>query len=364
MSDSLWIERVRNLVDKEGLTFFGVVPAGLEPDAPRFEKWLSEKRHAGMAYLEQHTDVRRDSRNLLANGQSIVVVGINYFAGDRHEAARIAKVDVKPRIAQYARYADYHKILWAKGGRIIEQLKAELGADGFDGRVVVDSAPVLERALASRTGVGFIGKNTCFIHPKEGSYFLLAEIVTTLPVPSAHSSLPSIDSTKRTAAGGCGSCKRCQVHCPTGALDVDFQIDAGKCLSYWTIENRGTIPEVYWPWLQYYWFGCDICQLVCPYNREAKPQASMESYRRPVEKLDLFEVATMNEENYVAWFGGTPMTRAKRDGLRRNALIALFVTKNPRCGEAIRMIRSESQSAHDMLLATVSQIESHKEFAL
>ena len=139
----------------------------------------------------------------------------------------------------------------------------------FNSKIAVDSVPIFERAIAAKTEFGFIGKNTCYIHPKKGSFFLLGEII--LDEVIKQDSKLAVETTKRTDLGGCGSCKRCQVHCPTGALDKEYELDANLCLSYWSIESRGIIPEKFWPWFSKFYFGCDICQLVCPYNRGDVP---------------------------------------------------------------------------------------------
>lgn len=338
------------LVEARGLAFFGVAALGPEGDFGRFQAWLAEGRHAGMHYLAENQGLRADPRGLLAGARTCVVVGLNYYQGDVHAP----KGDAAPRIAQYARLKDYHKVLWRRGEALLEALHQRFDASAV-GRVVVDSAPILERALAARGGRGFIGKNTCFIDPNRGSFFLLAEILTSVELPRGD--FAPVDPGKRGERGGCGTCKRCQVHCPTGALDQDYRIDANKCLAYWTIENRGEIPEAYWPWLKHYVFGCDICQLVCPYNRRAGKSTEEALVRVPATP-DLFQVATMDAPFYERRFGGTPMTRAKREGLMRNALIAMTVTKDARLQDAVRHIREKETSP--MLMTTVSQIERYQ----
>ncbi len=341
----IW-EEVGALVAGRGLAFFGVAALGPEGDFPRFTAWLDEGRHAGMSYLEQNRNLRADPRGLLAGAKTCVVVGLNYYQGDVHAP----RGDVVPRIAQYARLKDYHKVLWRRGEEILAALHARFDAQAV-GRVVVDSAPLLERAMAARGGHGFIGKNTCFIEPKRGSFFLLAEILTSLELPVGD--VASVDPGQRGEKGGCGTCKRCQVHCPTGALDQEYRLDANKCLAYWTIENRGEIPEAFWPWLKHYVFGCDICQLVCPYNRAAAPLADSDLLRIPATP-DLHVVATMDAATYERMFGGTPMTRAKREGLMRNALIAMKVTGHPRLAEAVAHV--EATEASPMLKGTLAQL--------
>jgi epoxyqueuosine reductase len=342
---------VTRLVAAAGLRLFGMV--SLDPDGGafgRFQRWLADGRHAGMSYLKAHLELREDPRRLLAGARAALVVGLPYSLGDR-----LPRRGETPRIAQYARLADYHKILWRKGDGILAELHARFGP-GAVGRVVTDSAPLLERSLAAKSGGGFIGKNTCFIDPEAGSFFLLGELLTTLPLPTAEAE--PIDPAKRSVRGGCGPCRRCQVHCPTGALNQDYTLDANQCLAYWTIEHRGTIPERFWPWLELYVFGCDICQLVCPYNRKANPSAGRDLARLK-ETPPLFAIATMTQEDYERMFAGTPMTRAKRGGLMRNALIAMTVTKDPRLEEALRLA-AERGAGEEVVLATIGQIRGYR----
>ena len=222
-------------------------------------------------------------------------------------------------------------------------------------RVCVDSAPVLERALASKGSDGFIGKNTLFIHPQKGSYLLLAEIFVDIILPYDQRKI--VNPAIRSKDGGCGTCRRCQINCPTEALQLDYKIDARKCLAYFTIEHRGTIPVAYWKFLGKYWFGCDICQLVCPYNRNLE-YAKIKAIEVKQNNFDLFSVATMNQAYYESQFGGTPMTRAKKQGLQRNALIAMIVTEDSRYQEAIKILKQDTDT-HMLLINTIKQVDEY-----
>ncbi len=281
--------------------------------------WLEAGNHAGMEFLSRNSEIRGDLNRLLPGAKNAVVFALPYAPAKtdtEHETS------TRPRVAKYARLRDYHKVMWQEGEAAFTAAIPDRSAEH---RVCVDSAPVLERALAAKVGLGFIGKNTCFIAGKQGSFMLLGVILTTFEMP-ATMPLPEIKS--RSNANACGGCRRCQAHCPTGALDQAWTLDSRRCLSYWTIENRGTIPEEFWPWLGKYWYGCDICQDVCPYNRTGE-KLKRNDLQRPVEGLRLQEVASMDQELYEKTFGGTAMTRAKRNGLRRNAMIAMFVTSSP-----------------------------------
>ena len=343
-------DQLRKISRTQGLHFFGATTLDVSSDFMRYKKWLSEGRHGDMSYLEKkNLELRHHPAGLLPGAQTAWVFGFPYFLGDKW---RPGVGHDKPWIAQYGRLPDYHKFLRKKLERIIADLKAlQIVSSSESWRITVDSAPLLERAIAANTEGGFIGKNTCFIHPDKGSFFLLGEILSTWN-PGIENT-PQVESSHkpRTVEGGCGTCRRCQVHCPTGALDKDYMIDARKCLSYLTIENRGLIPEEYWPWIGQYMYGCDICQLVCPYNRGVSVSEEAKSMAQVDPGLDLFSVATMDQVFYEKTFGGTPMTRAKRHGLRRNALIAMYVRSHNRLSEALDL------SARDESLVVSGTVE-------
>jgi epoxyqueuosine reductase len=324
------------------LEYLGLVDLGPEPSFALFKDWLDLGYNAEMEFLKNYLDKRENPALLLEGAKQALVIGFNYYQGDKLTDA----LKGTARIAQYARLKDYHKSLKKRGEQIIEELKARV--PGLNCRVMVDSAPILERALASRTSRGFIGKNTLFIHPDKGSMFLLSEILIDQVIMEADQKIP-VDPGQRSEAGGCGSCKRCQVYCPTGALDEAYRLDARKCLAYWTIEHRGTIPFEYWPWVKTYLFGCDLCQLACPYNRSH--DISNEDVILKAAEQDPFPIACMSQQDYVQLFGGTPATRAKRSGLRRNALIALAETRDARLELAMATVLPEDEAVlHDTLV--------------
>jgi len=312
MTPSEWIPYIKKESSLEGLIFFGATKLDVREDGVRFTKWLDSKKNAGMEFLENHVDKRLDPSKLFPGAKSALCFGFPY----KHECHQ----QTVSKAAAYACFKDYHSVIKKKLQTILQN---GLGQDNFVEevfKICVDSVPVLERALLSKTD-GFIGKNTCFIHTEHGSFVLLGVVLTTLDLESKDK--PKLDPTTRTKEGGCGSCKRCQVHCPTGALDEAYQLDARKCLSYWTIEHRGLIPKEFWKHMDKFYFGCDICQDVCPYNRQTKDYEYQD--HRKVD-LSLKQIALMDQKQYVTWFGGTPMTRAKIFGLKRNALLAMFAS--------------------------------------
>lgn len=327
-------EKLESLARLEGIIMLGIVEPDYPEDAERLRNWLERGLNADMHFLTRYLDLRTRPVRLLPNAKSVVVFALPYNAFD----------GIGPSVAGYAQYPDYHQVFRKK----LERLWTRFSLEPF--RVLVDSAPILERALAKKTARGFVGKNTCFIHPEYGSFFLLGEILTTRKLPFDSPGPPT--GNLRTESGGCGPCTACQVSCPTGALNHDFEMDSRKCLAYWTIENHGPIPLEYWPPMAKYWFGCDICQKVCPFNTSASRMNPTSDFL-PQPVPELFDVAVMNDSFYQKHFGGTPLTRAKRSGLRRNAIIAMTVTDHPRLTQAIEAAHRDPQYP---LLETVAQI--------
>ena len=343
------------LAASEGLELIGIVPLGVEPTFGAFRGWLDSGFHAGMHFLTENQSLRQDPRGLLPDARAAMVLALPYYQGDRARHSLAAA----GRIAQYARLRDYHRVFWERGEAILRAIAAVVPSSQGNGevaqlgRVVADSAPLLERALAARAGGGFIGRHTCYIDRRLGSFVLLGEILTTLEVDGP-SDLPALTAEADRPGSGCGTCRRCQVHCPTGALIGDGVLDANRCLAYWTIEHRGTIPEEFWPWIKDYLFGCDHCQLVCPFNRRQPVRVPAEAVRVPAH-MDPYLLATMTQQDYERWFGGTPVTRAKRSGLVRNGLVAMAGSADPRLLAAIALIEARDDLA-PVVAATLVQI--------
>lgn len=340
---------ISELATKYGLILLGIVKVTTEPDFYRFVSWLKEDRHAEMKYLENHLALRKNPAKLLPGCQSAIIFALPYSQGDRFDPGK--KTPFK--IAQYARMRDYHRSLKTLLETLAKELLLTL-PEGTQFRALTDSAPLLERALAARTEKGFIGKNTLYIHPLHGSFLLLGELLlTTMLEPDDP---PYLNPAQRKPEGGCGSCRRCQVYCPTKALDQDYRLDARKCLAYLTIENRGTIPVKFWKHLKSYIFGCDICQLVCPWNRGADFRLP-KTERRFSESLHLPDLVRMSQAEYESWFGGTPLTRAKKSGLKRNALIAMVVSGHPDLSTCLCFAKAE---ADPLILETIRQIPDYQ----
>lgn len=301
-------QTIKQKAQELGFDLVRIVSANTIPDdAQFFEEWL-QKGHAGsMDYLKKEPEKRSDPQKILPGAKSIICLGINYYQS----------LDDSPvRIARYARGRDYHKVIAQKLKKFCEFLNAQHKelAQSSD-KKYVDTGPVFERAFSQKSGLGFIGKNTCIITREFGSWIFLAEILTTLQ-------LRPDEQTKWKA--GCGTCRRCIDICPTKAILPNRSIDATKCISYLTIENRGEIPvklrEKIGNWL----FGCDLCQEICPHNVRAKP-TQVEDFKKiriGTQVHDLQKILEIqNDEEFLKIFAGTPMMRAKRTGMIRNACI-------------------------------------------
>ena len=272
-----------------------------------FVRWLEAGRQAGMDYLERRVEHRLEPERLVPGAKSVLCVALRYLVPQDETLDG----DLWPRVARYARGDDYHELM----GRRLEALCARIERDfpGTITRPYVDTGPVLEREWAARAGLGAIGKNTNLLHPEDGSYFLLGEIFLGLDLEP---DVPLADL--------CGSCRACLDACPTGALPAPYLLDSRLCISYWTIEHRGTVPPEVRPLVGDWVFGCDVCQEACPWNAApmaaSDPALALPEARRRLGLVDLLE---LRREDYEARFRGSPMKRAKRSGLRRNAAVAM-----------------------------------------
>ncbi len=249
-----------------GFSFVGVSKATfMEEEARRLEQWLQLGYHGKMHYMENHFDKRVDPRKLVPGAQSVISLMYNYYTPKKQKDPKA------PKLSIYAYGEDYHHIIKRKLKELVKILQEKIGE--IHGRVFVDSAPVMERDWARRSGLGWTGKHTLLIRPRAGSYFFLAEIISDLELEPDS---PGSDH--------CGSCRRCIEACPTGAISPEgYLLDARKCISYLTIELREEIPAEYRDKLEGWAFGCDICQQVCPWNRFAKPHR--EPAFEPTDKL-------------------------------------------------------------------------------
>lgn len=271
----------------------------LEEDAPHLEQWLKKGMHGTMGYMERNFDKRLDPRKLVHGAKSVISLLYNYYPAEKQNSGI-------PKISKYAYGRDYHFVIKEKLFLLFNFIRDKAG--NVSGRVFTDSAPVLDRAWAKKSGLGWIGKNANLIHPKAGSFFFIAELILDLEL-----------DTDAPVKDYCGSCTRCMDACPTDAIVQPRVVDGSKCISYFTIELRDSIPQSFKNKFENWMFGCDICQDVCPWNRFAKPIDTDEL--KPIKEImtmtsDDWEEIT--EEVFKNIFKESPLSRAGFEGMKRN----------------------------------------------
>lgn len=295
-------QQIKSFARNLGFNYCGIAKAvRLDDDARRLEKWLNAGMHGSMKYMENHFELRTDPRKLVPGARSVITLLLNYFPEQsQHPGA--------PKIARYAYGKDYHDVIRKKLNSFLSLIREHIGE--VQGRGFVDSAPVLERSWAQRSGLGWVGKNGNLINKQIGSYFFIATLIVDLEL--------SYDDAY--AKDYCGTCTRCIDACPTEAILPNKVIDGSKCISYFTIELKEMLipPEMkgkFDNWL----FGCDTCQEVCPWNRFAKPNEEFEfAPLRQVLNFSTSDWEELTEESFKSIFGNSPIKRAKYDGIRRN----------------------------------------------
>ena len=307
-----------------GFDLCGVAPAAAHPRLGFFREWLDRGYAAGMDYLHRSADRRADVRHVLPSARVVISLATVYNvdrpystrSGDRREA----------QIARYAWGDDYHVVIERRLDGLLAWLRQESG-EGFEGRAYVDTGPVQERVYAQEAGLGWIGKNTCLISPAKGSWLFLSEIICNLDLQP---DTPAVDQ--------CGRCTRCLEACPTGALVQPGVLDANRCLSYLTIENKGAIPESDREAIGAHAYGCDICQEVCPWNLSHKTAVSSDPAWQPRRGLDgpsLLDLWRSTDDELRALLKGSAMKRAGVRRLRRNLAVALGNTGDPEAADVL-----------------------------
>lgn len=294
-------EEIKQFALSLGFDACGICCAKNSGQETKYLDWISQNCHADMTYLERNIDKRLDPRLLVEGAKSIISVTLNYFPPEKLPADA-------PQFAYYAYGEDYHDVVRGKLNQLFGFIQERFPC--VSGRAFSDSAPVLERFWAARAGLGFIGKNTLLISPRRGSYFFLGELIIDAELDY---DVP--------ISQNCGSCRRCLDACPTCALEKPYRLNARKCISYQTIENRGEIAPEIVPKLGNNVYGCDICQKNCPWNRFATPHTTPEFM--PSEQflsLDWEKLRLMDEETFRQIFRKSAVKRAKFSGLKRNLL--------------------------------------------
>lgn len=299
--NSLYKELIKKKANELGFFYCGFSKADfLSEEAPHLENWLKKQMHGKMLYMENHFDKRLDPRILVPGAKTVISLLLNYFPEDSQQ-------DDTYRISKYAYGKDYHVVIKDKLRELFEIIKEEIG--DIEGRVFVDSAPVMDKAWAKKAGLGWMGKNANLIHPKQGSFFFIAELIVDLELEPDG---PIKDY--------CGTCTRCIDACPTDAIVQPYLVDGSKCISYLTIELKDQIiPDEFKGKMDNWIFGCDVCQDVCPWNRFSKPHSTPEfNPHKRLLSLSRNEWEELSQDIFQELFRHSAVKRTKYSGLKRN----------------------------------------------
>jgi epoxyqueuosine reductase len=299
-------QKIKAKATELGFDFCGIAKADfLHDEAPRLEAWLSRQMHGQMGYMANHFDKRLDPRKLVEGARSVVSVLLNYYPDP---ANRLPEGDDDYKLSKYAYGTDYHAVLKDKLKALLQFIHDDIGEVG--GRAFVDSAPVMDKAWAARSGLGWVGKHTNLLNRQMGSFFFIGELILDLELD------PDSPTTDH-----CGTCTRCIDACPTDAIVAPYVVDGSRCISYFTIELKEAIPDEVRGKFENWVFGCDICQDVCPWNRFARPhqtpELALSSELATFTNTDWEEIT---ESVFGELFRRSPVKRAKWAGLNRNIL--------------------------------------------
>jgi len=294
-------KQIKQWATELGFSHCGIAKAEfLEEEAPKLEEWLKRQYQGEMHYMENHFDMRLDPRILVPGAKSVISLTYNYFTEEKQN-------EDAPRISKYAYGEDYHHVVKDKLKILLRNMQQEIG--DIHGRCFVDSAPVMERAWASKAGIGWVGKHSLLINKTQGSFFFLAEIIVDAEL--------AYDAP--FATDHCGTCTACMDACPTGAIVENKVVDGSKCISYFTIELKDAIPTSYKDKLDDWMFGCDICQDVCPWNRFSKVHKEPKFTPNPkLLAMNRREWQEITEDVFNELFQKSAVKRTKYEGLKRN----------------------------------------------
>jgi len=305
-------------LDFDGCRF---ASAGAPASAEQFQNWLAEKNHGEMTYLERNAPKRTDPQKVLSGAKSVIALAASYEIGNQKSGS----------VARYARFDDYHDVL----GKRLKLLTEFVNQLGHETRSLwyVDTGPLLERDFAQRAGIGFVGKHTNLISRKLGNWIFLCEIITTLELEP--------DALEKNH---CGKCSRCISACPTNAITAPFQLDARRCISYLTIELKGSIPIEFRRAIGNRIYGCDDCLAVCPWNKFAREGKLMKLHaRKDLEQPDLIDLLKLDDAGFKSRFNDSPILRTKRRGLLRNVCVALGNTGGESALPALEKFARDSE---------------------
>ncbi len=317
-------DQIRAQAHKLGFERVGIIPATHSETIARYRQWL-EKGYAGqMHYLEKHLPLKADVRELLAEAKSVISLAMNYYTLDPPKP--LATDPGRGQISRYAWGDDYHELIRQRLSELTEFIKQTAEGE-LKTRICVDTAPIIEREYAQKSGIGWIGKNTNLIHWRSGSWYFLSEILVNF----------ALESEVSAPRGSCGTCTRCIEECPTGAIIEPNLLDSRLCISYLTIELKESIPKQLRPKIGNLIFGCDICQEVCPWNRRAVPTAEPAFHPRDGNLgPKLLSLIGMTQQEFSRRFKGSPIKRAKRRGFLRNVLVAIGNWRDRRALPALK----------------------------
>jgi epoxyqueuosine reductase len=307
----LLADNIRSWGHALGFQQVGITDTDLSLHETRLFNWLEAGMHGDMEYMQRHGTKRSRPEQLLPGTLRIISVRMDYWPEPSRDAMAQLEDEQQAYVSRYALGRDYHKLMRNRLQKLVDRIQSEIGTFGY--RVFVDSAPVLEKALAEKAGLGWIGKHTNLLNDKAGSWFFLGEIYTDLPLP--------VDT---PAINHCGTCSACIEICPTRAIIAPYQLDARRCISYLTIELRGSIPVELRPMIGNRIYGCDDCQLVCPWNRFARPTAEADFLPRAgLDAATLIELFSWSEDDFLRHTEGSAIRRIGYTCWQRNVAVAL-----------------------------------------
>lgn len=333
-----------------GFQQLGISDIDTGPHAAWLQDWLDQHYHGDMQYMERHAALRKDPASLHAGTLRVISARMDYLPADTNMVKVLQNSD-QAYVSRYALGRDYHKLLRRRLQQLADRIQEHIGSFGY--RAFVDSAPVLERAFAEKAGLGWIGKNTMLINKQAGSWFFLGELFTDLPLP--------VDA---AASDHCGTCSACLTVCPTQAFVGAQVLDARRCISYLTIELRDSIPEALRPLIGNRIFGCDDCQLCCPWNKFSTPTSQTDfTPRHELDRTSLLSLFSWNEEEFERYTAGSPIRRIGYECWLRNIAVALgnALSKLPQSTETATAIISAltEKTRHESAL-----VREHAQWAL